>query len=215
MAYTVEQLTQGIANAKAAGKMNAVAELEAELGRVQRLQRVESSPAMAAAEAGAPIASPYGMGVVPMPEEVSQYATNVSRYGIPIGTTIALGASGFGLPAAGIGLLAGGGGETIAQFLEMARGDRKKMEPTEIGASAISSGTPLFKFAQGVGVLSPVPLVSWLPHFQVQLEVSLLAVCRRARCSLQLKESWMLLPDLAHLYLLVLLLVLLNAHPLV
>jgi hypothetical protein len=155
MAYTVEQLTQGLAAAKAAGETQAIAEIEAELGRVQRLARSESSPAMAAAKAGVPIAIPYGTSVVPTKEEVAQYATNVARYGIPIGTTIALGASGFGLPAAGISFLAGGGGETIAQFLEKISGERKEMEPTKIGVSAISSGAPLFKVAKGVGALSP------------------------------------------------------------
>jgi len=150
MAYTIEQLTQGLANAKAAGKEQAVAEIEAEINRLQRLSRAEASPAMAAANAGVPIAYPYGISSVPTPEEAGQYATAAARYGLPIGTTIALGASGFSLPAAGIGFLAGGGGETIAQFLEKVRGERKEMEPTQIGAAAISGGTPLFKVAKGV-----------------------------------------------------------------
>lgn len=155
MDYTIEQLTQGLANAKAAGKEQAVAEIEAEIRRLQSLSRSQSSPAMAAAQAGVPIAYPYGISIAPNREEAGQYATAVARYGIPIGTTIALGASGFGLPAAGISFLAGGGGETIAQFLEKVRGERKEMEPTQIGAAAVSSGAPLFKFAKGVGSLSP------------------------------------------------------------
>jgi len=155
MAFTVEQLTRGLAKARAAGDNEVAAEIEAELGRVQRLSRAESAPAMAAAEVGAPIAVPYGMTTAPLPEEVGQYATGISRYGVPIGTTVALGTSGFGLPAAGISFLASGGGETIAQFLEKVRGERKEMEPAQIGAAAISGGTPLFKMAKGVGNLSP------------------------------------------------------------
>jgi len=155
MDYTIEQLTQGLANAKAAGKEQAVAEIEAEINRLQRLSRAEASPAMAAANAGVPIAYPYGISSVPTLDEAGQYATAAARYGIPIGTAIALGSGGFGLPAAGIGFLASVGGETIAQFLEKIRGERKEIEPTEIGAAGISGGTPLFKVARGVGNLSP------------------------------------------------------------
>ena len=155
MNYTLEQLQEGLSKATAAGDNLAISQFQAEINRLDRMQRSESSPAMAAARAGAPYAVPYGTSMVPSREEVVRGTAAAARYGIPIATTIALGSTGFGLPAAGLSLAAGGGGETIAQFIEKMGGLRDEINLKEIGASGIASGSPLFKFAKAAGPLSP------------------------------------------------------------
>jgi hypothetical protein len=156
MNYSLQQLQEALPKAIAAGSEPVISQIQAEINRLERMQRSESSPAMAAARAGAPYAVPYGTSMVPSREEAVRGTAAAARYGIPIATTVALGATGFGLPAAGYSLISGGFGETFAQFIEKMGGLRDKINPKEIGASGIASGSPLFKFSKAAGpFLSP------------------------------------------------------------
>jgi hypothetical protein len=156
MNYSLQQLQEALPKAIAAGSEPVISQIQAEINRLERMQRSESSPAMVAARAGAPYAVPYGTSMVPSREEAVRGTAAAARYGIPIATTIALGSTGFGLPAAGYSLLSGGGGEAFGQFIEKMGGLRDEINLKEVGASGLASGSPLFKFSKAAGpFLSP------------------------------------------------------------
>lgn len=97
--------------------------------------------------------SPYGLSaggpqfgeVPPVPSGV---ATGALRYGVPIAAGVATGGMGF-LPAAAISAGAGGIGETLAQFVEQAKGEREMVSGREVAGATVAGAFVPVKVASG------------------------------------------------------------------
>lgn len=154
MDYTLDQLTRGLANAKAAGNEEAVREIEAEIARMQateapaqtdipgllpaRPQPVSSITGMTPSEAQARGEEGLQALKTGTMETVRQTPAAALRYGPAIAAGIATGGAGF-LPAALAGAGSMAGGETLARVYEdLVLGKQSENNARAIGAAGIA-----------------------------------------------------------------------------
>ena len=87
----------------------------------------------------------YGATFQPPTETMARGATAAVRYGAPIAAGIATGGVGF-VPALVTGLTAGGA-ETVAELMEIGRGERQELSGRSIAAATVAGGAPMFQAA--------------------------------------------------------------------
>ena len=113
-----------------------------------------------AAAAGYPIAYPAGISQAPTRQQSEEALTAAVRYGVPIAAGVATG--GVGLVPALVTGAAGGIGETVAELMEMGRGEREELSGRSIAASTLASAAPVFQAAGA-------PIASGLKTFGAQI----------------------------------------------
>jgi hypothetical protein len=117
-------------------------QIEKDAAEEDRAKRTAQTPTSAFSMARPDV---YGASFQPPTETLERGATAAVRYGAPIAAGIATG--GVGLIPALVTGAAGGMGETIAQLMEIGRGEREELSGRSIAASTVAAGAPVFQAA--------------------------------------------------------------------